>query len=755
MVGNRTRFEEAQQRANDLVWEEKWPQAIQAYRRALKEFPEHVPTLRGYAWALFNTGEIEEAIDVYKQLTEQAPSDPGPHERLAELLAQQGEPKAAAAAYLDAARCYEQQGIHSKRITALEDAVRLNPDLPEAWSTLLRHYRDQGMTRSAVRATHWLAYFYQDDHPERAIALCRETQGVAPQNRHLGHLLRLLQSEQPVPHPPPTDELGLELESRPPSEEELLEEEEEGVSPTAIARQRALEALAESIFADEGPAQAGASQEQITLLISKALDAQTRGDLDKALEAYAQLESAGVALPSVHFNLGLIYKEKMRFEEAIAQFERAVGDENYVLAAQYALGECYQALGEFDRALEHFLEAVKVIDMATVEREQVDDLLRVYEGLAQNLVNTGEPERIKKLLPSLVDFLSQRGWEEEAIEARRRLDSLARSGAVLSLAEIISLPNSEEILQSVALAQEYIRRNKAYSALEELFHAISRAPFYLPLHSMLANLFVDNENLESSLDKYDYIARVCEVRGQIPQALATYRQILEYSPLDSKIRRRVIELLVQRGEIDEALEQYLQLADAYYQLAQPDRARETYRQALRLAPRGSDERSWEIRILHRMADLDMQRLAWQNAIKDYEQIAREAPGDERAHLGLLRLYTRTGQRQRGMMALDRLLKHYLETERLEKALAVLDDLLEEEPTSIPLRFRAARLNLRARQRDVALQHLDVLGDLQLEAGQEAAALKTIQMIINLKPPNVGGYVQLYEELSGEKPKLPT
>jgi tetratricopeptide (TPR) repeat protein len=265
---------------------------------------------------------------------------------------------------------------------------------------------------------------------------------------------------------------------------------------------------------------------------------------------------------------------------------------------------------------------------------------------------------------------------------------------------------------------------------------------------------VENEKLESSLDKYDYIARVCEVRGQIPQALATYRQILEYSPLDSKIRRRVIELLVQRGEIDEALDQYLQLADAYYQLAQPDRARETYRQALRLAPRGSEERSWEIRILHRMADLDMQRLAWQDAIKDYEQIAREAPGDERAHLGLLRLYTRTGQRQRGMMALDRLLKHYLETDRLEKALAVLDDLLEEEPASIPLRFRAARLHLRAGQRDAALQHLDVLGDLQLEAGQEAAALKTIQMIINLKPPNVGGYVQLYEELAGKKPKIP-
>jgi tetratricopeptide (TPR) repeat protein len=434
--------------------------------------------------------------------------------------------------------------------------------------------------------------------------------------------------------------------------------------------------------------------------------------------------------------------------------EGALDDDEYVLGAHFALGECYQAEGMFDEALRHFLEAVKVIDMTTVERTQVDDLLRVYEGLAQNLINRGEPERVKELLSSVVGFLGQRGWEQEAIQARRRLDSLARSGAVLSLAEIISLPNSEEVLHAVARSQEYLRREKPYLALEELTYAVGKAPYYLPVHSMLANLFIENNNLDAALDKYRSVARTCEVRGQMPQALATYQQILEYSPLDGQVRRRVIDALIQRGRIDEALEQYLQLADAYYQLAQADRARDTYSQALRLAPRASDEQKWKLRVLHRMADLDMQRLNWQNAIKDYEEITEIAPDDERAHLSLLRLYARTGQQRLGIVSLDRLIKRYLQTKRLGKALAVLKDLVEEQPASIPLRFRAAQLNLKAGKRDEALQHLDVLGDLQLESGQEKAALKTIKTIISLEPPNAEAYVELYEELSGQRPQKP-
>jgi tetratricopeptide (TPR) repeat protein len=366
-------------------------------------------------------------------------------------------------------------------------------------------------------------------------------------------------------------------------------------------------------------------------------------------------------------------------------------------------------------------------------------------------VNAGEPERVEKLGQTLVEFLGQRGWEEEARQARKRLDGLARSGAVLSLAEIISLPDSEDVLRSVALAQEYIRRQKPYRAIEEMLYAIGQAPYYLPLHHMLGSFLQENGNVEAASYKFRTISRVYEIRGQDAQALATYQQILELSPLDTQVHNHIIELFIRRGQIDDALNQYILLADAYYQLADSERARQMYDEALKLAPRGSTTNNWEVQILHQMADLDMQRLDWQSAIRDYEKILRIAPDDERAHLGLIRLYPRTGRPQRGINMLDNLLKGYLKSRKAQKALSIMEELVQDAPENIALRGRIAQLSLNMGLRDKAMQHLDILGDLQLEAGDKEGAARTIETIISLNPPNADAYANLYREMTGKKP----
>lgn len=753
MAGNRTRFEELLQRSNDLVWSEKWPEAVISFRKALQEFPEDVRALMGYAWSLLNADEQEEALQIYQRLARLTPNDPGPYERIGEILERRHESEGSAQMYLRAAEIYRTQKLENKMIAAMESVVRVNPHIDRAWAELLKYYQMQGDVDQAVQATLWLAHLYHGKHPQWAIEVCRQTQRMAPGDRRLGQVMTLLQSGREIPEPSEIiEDSPFQLEGAF-AETSTTEDEGDQGSPMEITRQRALEELAESIFADERPTAHGISEAEVSQLIGKAVDAQTRGDLSEAIDAYERLVKAGVTMPSIHFNLGLLYKEQMRFEEAVAQFQRSLPDAEYVLGSRFALGECYQAQGNFSNALENFLEVVKIVDLTTVQREQADDLIRVYEGLAQSLVNTGEPERVQQLMRTLVDFLNQRGWEEEVLKARERLDGLARTGTVLSLAEIISLPGSEEILRSVALAQEYIRRKKIYSALEELFHAIGCAPYYLPLHHLLGTLFLENGNLEAATEKFKVIARAYENRDQMALALATYKQVLEVSPLDVNMRNRVIQLLKKRGEIDDSLDQLLQLADAYYQLAQPERARDTYVEALNLSPRGATDQRWQVRILHRMADLDLQRLDWNTAIKDYEQIAKIAPDDERAHLGLMRLYPRVGKAHLGLTALDRLIRRYLETKRVEKAIAVLEELVQEEGDSIPLRTRIAQLYLNIGRRDKALEHLDLLGDLQLDAGQKQAAIKTIEAILALNPPNAEDYSDIYRELSGKEPPV--
>jgi tetratricopeptide (TPR) repeat protein len=748
LAGNRLRFDEAIQKANDSVWDEKWEEAVRFYERALAEFPDDVSALMGYAWALFNAEDLEMALEIYQRLTSLSPADPGPYERIAEIHERNGDTAQAAEAYYEAALRYGKQGVRGKFVTALEASACLRPHDDRVWRDLLHHYQQDKLVDKAVLAALWLAYLYQQAHPDWAIEVCRQMQTFIPHEPRIGQTMMLLQSQRPVPEPPSFDTIDA-------LEEGLDVEAQEDGSPVDIARQRALAKLAEAIFAEDKPQVQGISQMEVDLLIGKAVDAQTRGDLAAALQAYEQLNKAGVTMPSIYFNLGLLYKEQMRFDEAIAQLNKSLSDPEYILGSQFALGECYQAQGDFAEALKHFWEAVKIVDLATIEREHADDLIRIYQNMAQNLVSAGDPDRARNLSESLVDFLGRRGWEDKSLEARQRLDALSRSGTVLSLGELVSMPGASNILRSVALAQEYQRRNKVYSALEELFHTLSKASDYLPLHYLLASLLQEAGRIDEAMAKFHTIARTYEVRGQTLQALATYREILQLSPVDIIVHKRVIELLTQRGQIDDALSQYLQLADAHYQLAQPERARDVYNEAFRLAPRGDPEKRWEVRILHKMADLDLQRLDWLAAIKNNEAILRLDPADERAYLALYRLYPRTGRPHLGLNALDKLIKLYLEGRNVDRALIVLEDLIANEPDHIPLRARGAQLYLNTGKREKALEHLDILGGLQLDAGQQEAAIKTVTAILALEPPNRNGYVDLYRELTGREPPQPT
>lgn len=747
MAGNRLRFNEAIQKANDCVWDEKWNDAVRFYQRALGEFPDDVSALMGYAWALLNSEDLAAALATYRRLTTLNPSDPGPYERIAEICERTGDGARAAEVYYEAGRRYGKQGLAAKQVASLEASARLQPRNDKVWRDLLQQYQQQKAVDKAVLAALWLAYLYQQTHPDWAIEICRQMQGFIPHEPRIGQTMMLLQSQRAIPEPPRFESAGAFAESM---ENLDVDAQDEG-SPVDIARQRALAKLAEAIFAEDKPQVQGISQMEVDMLIGKAVDAQTRGDLTAALQAYEQLNNAGVSMPSIHFNLGLLYKEQMRFAEAITQLTRSLSDPEYILGSHFALGECYQAQGNFGEALKHFWEAVQIVDLATIEREHADDLIRVYQNIAQNLVSAGDPDRARSLSESLVNFLGQRGWEDMALEARKRLDGLSRSGTVLSLGELVSLPGSERILRSVALAQEYQRRKKVYSALEELFYTLGKAPDYLPLHYLLASLLQEAGRLDEALVKFHTIARTYEVREQTLQSLAIYREILQLSPVDVTIHKRVIDLLIQRGQIDEALGQYLQLADAHYQLAQPERAREVYAEALRLAPRGSADTQWEVRILHKMADLDLQRLDWLAAIKNNEAILRIAPADERAYLALYRLYPRTGRPHLGLNALDKLIKLYLEARNVDRALIVLEDLIQNEPDSIPLRARGAQLYLNVGNRAKALEHLDVLGDLQLDAGQTEAAVKTVTAILALDPPNKANYMDLYREITGREP----
>jgi predicted Zn-dependent protease len=147
-----------------------------------------------------------------------------------------------------------------------------------------------------------------------------------------------------------------------------------------------------------------------------------------------------------------------------------------------------------------------------------------------------------------------------------------------------------------------------------------------------------------------------------------------------------------------------------------------------------------------MGDIDMQRVDWKRAIGIYEQIRKLAPDDERARLTLMELYYRFNQPELAIAELDDLLRTYRESGKTQRIFAVLEDEARERPDNIPLHTRLAQAYLDAGHVERALEHLDKLGDLQLEAKRYDDAKATIRAIIALHPANVEVYQQLLDQL---------
>jgi tetratricopeptide (TPR) repeat protein len=395
--------------------------------------------------------------------------------------------------------------------------------------------------------------------------------------------------------------------------------------------------------------------------------------------------------------------------------------------------------------VEHFINVLKIVDLKTVKHEQADRLIELYEHLADGLLTKGEPEQATNFANALVEFLSHKGWEDKVREARTRLDALSSGGRTMILGDILTA-GSAQVLESLYLSQEYAKRAKYNSAIEETYRAIQLSPDYLPAHLQLAELLALQDRLNIAVIKFVTVGDTYRARGDTNGTISAYERALEFSPLDLSIRARLIDLLKRHGHIDSSLEHYMGMGEAYYQLAQVDKARETYQEALKFAPRGSADKKWRLKLMRRIADIDMQRFDWRRALGAYRELRAADPNDERLAINLIDLYYRVDQAENALRELDRYLIQLVKGGRGPKVVGILEDMVERRPGDAGLVNRLVRLYVQQKRIQNAVQILDKLGEEQLQAGQTQEAIATIEKIIKFNPPNTISYKQLLERL---------
>ena len=482
MAGDKKIYDKSLRAGLNLAWEGQWEKALEAYQKALAEVPNDPVVLNHVGYAHLQLKHLQEALEAYHEASRLSPDDPAPLARMAEIHELAGQPHAAAAVYLSLAEIHQRQLAWADAIQALQQSVRLHPDHLPARLMLAEIYARLDQPQRAAKERLSLARALQKQGQAlKAAEQCSEALLLDPQNaeaRALSEALRLGEATgevQPSPAPAP-----------------LLEE---GASPVDMARDKALEELAGIPFEEtpvgpaadisafessatpaETPAQEVLSRPQIDALVTQAIDYQTRGLVDEAIACYTKVIGAGVDRPAAHFNLGLLYQQRLRFDQAVAEFRKSVRHPQYALGSHFALGGCYKAMGRIDEALEHLIQVLKFVDLGTVQRDQADDLVQLYDALADSYAAKGDQAKALEFMNSLVEFLSSKGWADKAREARKRIDSMADEGVTTSLAEVLATPSATTLLSAMSLSQEYVKHGAFQAAIDVCFGPSLRQP---------------------------------------------------------------------------------------------------------------------------------------------------------------------------------------------------------------------------------------------------------------------------------------
>jgi len=546
MAGNKKVYQEAMRQGYSAAWEKRWLDAVNYYKRALAEFPADIDALNALAGTYLQLNRLGEALSLYEKVRQLAPGDLVSLSKMADVQIRQGRRESALASLNTLATCYRQQNLESRALEIYERMVSLAPENQEVLQSLAEAYKRANHPALAVRAYLQLA------------RLCRQN-GEIPQMRQYAEIALSIEPTNPeaADFLKETGPAAAALQARPtptvPSE----------MTATELVAQEAIARLADQVL-EAAPAVAGGERQKrdLDLLLGRALAAQAAGDTTAAMREYEAALRAGADRPEVRYNLGLLYLKAGRHEEAIPHLTQTANIPDYAVGSLYALGQCHQAAGRLDMAMDCYVKAASQVDMETVGQDKVDDVIDLYRSLAAGYEVKGNREAAVAALSSLVNALTRRGWASKADRLSELLPTTAGPAAPEAAEQPVSGQTMVEIevpdesrrpLLALTASGEYLSSGLYLAAIEECHQVIEFAPTYLPIHERLAEIYIKQGWLDQAAAKYTVMAAYQAAMGDLPAAEAQVRRALEILPQDTDARSRLADILVAQGKQKEAI----------------------------------------------------------------------------------------------------------------------------------------------------------------------------------------------------------
>ena len=769
MPGREDIFQKAMNEGHSAAWDQEWSKAAASYRQALQEIPDQPKALNSLGLALYQQANYEEALQIYKRVAHITPTAPVPMEKLAQLLERTGHLKEAIEAAFRAADLFLNQRDVDKAIENWVHVTTLDPEHVLAHSRLALAHEKLNHKNQAVTEYIAVASLVQrTGNMQKTVELINKALQINPESTEAKQAQTLLRGGQLLPKPlRPKGGTGPIAMAQVKQLDAPKQRTDSALDPIAEARQKALTRLAEILFeysTDDGPAvqvrrglqalmrgtgklsMESSEQTKVVLHLGQAIDAQTKGNDNQAAEELEHALESGFNHPALYFDLGLLRSHGDRLESAVRHLQHSIKHQDFGLAARLLLGQIHQKLGRLGPASIEYLEALRLADAMVVPPEQAEEISQMYEPLIEAQTSQTDETSLKRLCDNINEMLMRKNWRDHLYKSREQMPKSQDGDMPMPLAEVILQAQSSQVLEAINHVHQLARAGRLRTAMEEAFQALTYAPTYLPLHTLIGDLLVRENHTEEAIAKFSTVAQAYSVRGEAAQSAKMLRRIVQLAPMDMVARSKLIDQLVARGQVDEAIREYIELADIYYRLAELDNARKTYTNALRFIQQANADRSWNIHILQRMADIDMQKLDWKQAIRVYEQVRTLRPEDEAVRKNLIELSLRLGQPAQANAELENYLMYLQTSNRSGQGISFIQELLQERPDDILLRRALAMQYQQAGKIKEAVAELDAIAESLLSVGRKEEAMMTIHQILLINPPNADQYRQLLMQL---------
>lgn len=776
MAVTNAEFNKIMNQGHSAAWDLEWEKAAESYKKALDVQPNSTQALTNLASALFELGRYDESFQYYTRCAKLTPNDPLPLEKIAQILEYRKKYARAADAAYHAGELFVSLKDVDNAVRNWTYATNLAPGHMRARQRLAMTYQKLGDKGRAAQEFIYLAGILQiKNQKAQAVELVEHAIKLDPDNDDAQQALGLLRANQSLRLPkqklsakPILDDSQQAVDSDLSFDFDDESDSEQG-DPVSAAKELAIETLASLLFDQSNEREpnkrrnisdftrstsplgiANVEYTKIMLHLSQCIDLQSRGREAEAAEELERAIDAGLDTAAAYFDLGMLRGKLGRLESAQRYLLRAVKNPEYALAARLLLGKNYRTLGREAEAANQFLEALRLADGETLPEEQAIQVQQLYEPILESHSRESDEEKHAQLSKAVGNMLMRSDWREAVEKARKQIPKRADGFNSLPtpLAELLIQAESSQVIDILANIYQLRERGMLHMAMEDAFHGLKYAPTYLPLHTVIAEILLEQDLDQEAITKLNVVARAYSARGESSRAIDLFERITKMAPLDLSARNRLIEQLMAAGKVEDAVNAYIELADVHYRLAELDEARDTYQRALNVVKQSALGDAWAVRVLHRLADLDLQRLDWRRALSIFKQIMVLDPQEEKAIVGAIDLQFRLGQDRQALSTMGNSLAVLDELKQPEKAVRVLEQVAQNHEGQSAVHMTLAERYQMLGQLENAIEYYDKAADKFLDAGETDAAVDAIRKLLALGPANAAEYQEVLRELMG-------